>query len=130
MSSWWAAIRRWRSILSPTIQVSPCSTAISSCTWISASWPCSNTFRASKNQLRRDLEQARSGGAHHLAKGTAADVSIHRTWAVKLRVVEGVETLQAKLERFRFGELPVLLDRQIVIIDSRPGEQPAAAVAN
>src|SRR5580658_7728570 len=130
MSSWLAAIRRWRSILSPIIQVSLCSTAISSCTWISALWHCSNTCKASKNQSHRELQQSRSGGAHHLAKRAAADVSIHRAWAVKLRVVEGVETLQAQLEGFRFGELPVLLHRQIVIVDSRPGEQAAAAVAN
>ena len=47
---------------------------------------------------------------------------------VKLRVVEGVKSLQAQFEGFRFGELEVLLQRQIVIVDPRPGEESAAAV--
>ena len=37
--------RKWRSISWPTIPASRCSIAISSCTWISASWRCSTMPR-------------------------------------------------------------------------------------
>ena len=47
---------------------------------------------------------------------------------IKLRVVECVKCLHAEFEGFRFRKLQVLLQRQIEIVDPRPGEESAAAV--
>ena len=44
--------QEWKSILLRTIPASRCFTAISSCTWISASCPCSNMSRPNAPGLR------------------------------------------------------------------------------
>src|ERR1700735_4581179 len=82
----------------------------------------------SEKYLCRDLEQSRRGRAHDMAKGCAADVAIHGSRAVKLSVIEHVKSLQAHIEGFRFPELESFLQRQVIIFDTRPGEESAAAV--
>ncbi len=75
-----------------------------------------------------DLEEARRGGADHLAKIRAANVPLHGLGTIKLRVIEYIETFEADFQGFRLCEFQIFLHGQIEIVDSRAGEEPAAAV--
>jgi hypothetical protein len=44
-------------------------------------------------------------------------------------VVEGIESLQAELERSGFGQTHIVLERQIELVDSRPIEKTALGVS-
>src|ERR1700733_3218594 len=51
-----------------------------------------------KIHLQSDLNQARGSGGGHMAERRTADVAIHGTATVELRVIEYVKTLQAQVE--------------------------------
>jgi hypothetical protein len=57
-----------------------------------------------ENELGGGLHQAGRGGGYYLSEGRAVDIAIDGRGAIELSVVEGVETLEAELQRFRFAE--------------------------
>jgi hypothetical protein len=63
----------------------------------------------SEDNLCRQLDQARRGGADDVTERRTVDVAVHRAGSVELGVVEQVECLETQLEGFRFAEAGVFL---------------------
>src|ERR1700722_10823405 len=84
----------------------------------------------SESQLCYDLNQAWRRSADDIAESGVIDVAINRLRAVKLRMIECVECLDAELKNFGLGQLDAFLERQIEIIDSRSREKTASAVSD
>src|ERR1700687_2063545 len=83
----------------------------------------------SEAELRRDLDEPRSGRADDLPERTAPNVSLHGACPVELRVVEHVERLDAHLERLGAAERHVLDERHVETHDARTVEETARRIA-
>src|SRR5438067_2370879 len=73
----------------------------------------------SEVELRRELDEARSGRGDDVAERGADDVAVDGARAVELRMVEDVERLETNLEVPGASELHVLDDGEIEILNPR-----------
>ena len=64
-----------------------------------------------------------------MTEGRIADISVHRSIWIELRMVEDVEHLQSKLQRTRFGEGGHLVQSHVVVVGTKPIEHPALGIA-
>ncbi len=76
------------------------------------------------------MNQAGGCGADDLAEVVRVfDLSVHGSWAVELRVVEGVEGFEAKLEGSRVGEAEIFLEGHVEVVNSRAVEDATFGIA-
>ena len=77
----------------------------------------------SERQLQCDLHQTRRLRLDDIAEVGIENLPLHRGGAEEIRMVEGVERLEAKLELPRVSELEVTQHGQIEVDRARPVER-------
>src|ERR1035438_6982786 len=80
-------------------------------------------------KLRRNLNQAGSGGADYAPEVRIVHFAIHRRRAVELRVVEDIESFYPDIERLEFADPNGFAEFDIEIFDSRTMEEAPGSIA-